>query len=89
MKYEDLERNAQYIRRDDMSPGDELQLVLQEDGDVCIQIYKEGHRMPAVLNIEFCTIGSGGGRSPHTIRALRELVLAIAKDNEENPIPCQ
>lgn len=83
MELGDIERNARYIRRDDMSPGDELQLVLQEDGDVCLTVFKEGR---GLVGIEFCTVGSGGGRSPHTLKALRELLLAIATDNEENPI---
>ena len=89
MELKDIKRDTQYTRRDDMSPTDQLQLVLQDDGDVCIGIYKEPQVSsigPVILDIEFCTIGTGGGKSPHTMKALRELVLAVAKDNEENPI---
>ena len=37
-------------------------------------------------DVEFCTIGAGGGRSHHTREALKNLIEAIQKDNEEFPI---
>ncbi len=37
-------------------------------------------------SVEFCFPGSGGGRSRHTLQALRALAEAMERDNEESPI---
>lgn len=76
-----------FSRRDDMGQG-VLQVLLQEDGDVCIGLHNDSSsaRDFKNLSVEFCTIGSGGGRSPNTLKALQDLVLAVAKDIDENPL---
>jgi hypothetical protein len=72
-----------------MSPRGRLRLLLQPDGDVIVVAIPDpddglfGGRMASV---EFCSVGSGGGRSPNTIRALRELAKAMEQDNAERAI---
>lgn len=76
-----------FSRRDDMGQG-VLQVLLQDDGDVCIGLHNAGDNVKNFknLSVEFCTIGSGGGKSPNTLKALQDLVLAVAKDTDENPL---
>jgi hypothetical protein len=47
------------------------------DGDVIVAI-NGGDQMAGV---EFCQCGIGGGRSPATLRALKELFIAMEQDN--------
>lgn len=72
-------------RREDMSPLGRLALFLQPDGDVIVTICPDPEA--AWQNsVEFCQPFSGGGRSPKTLKALRALADAMAKDNEARPI---
>jgi hypothetical protein len=76
-------------RPGDMHPITSLNVHLQDDGDVVLWV---GHpRFPSPdpdceKEVEFTTIGSGGGRSPHTYKALRNLIEAIKRDNDNEPI---
>ncbi len=74
-----LKHNEGYGRIGDMSPDDSLRLVLQEDGDVCVGMFAGG----LASGIEFCSVGSGGGKSPRTREALLRLMLAMKLDNED------
>ena len=68
-------------RRDDMNIGF-LRIHRQEDGDVCITGGgKNLSDQDVFASIEFCSIGSGGGRSPKTIEALRDLFNAMLEDS--------
>ena len=79
----EIEINKRYVRTEDMSPDGTLTVIFQPDGDGVVSVCNEkGHWS----TVEFCSPGSGGGRSPNTLRALRELALAIEKDNQERPI---
>lgn len=79
--------NTLYERVEDMSPDGKLQLIVQEDGDIIVSVIENHeHRGFQWASVEFCTLGSGGGRSRHTREALRALIIAIQKDNEERPI---
>lgn len=77
-------------RRDDMSPNNRLMVHQQEDGDMIIGIIpgsmEEFNRMGFTQSVEFCTIGMGGGRSPRTLHALRNLMAAMEEDNRDRPI---
>jgi hypothetical protein len=79
--------NTVYERVEDMSPDGKLFLIQQEDGDIVVTIASKdsGDRFQTAT-VEFCLPGSGGGRSSHTLKALRQLILAIQQDNEEWPI---
>ena len=74
-------------RPGDMHPTTSLNLHLQDDGDVVLWVGHPRYPMPdGEKEVEFTTIGSGGGRSPHTYKALRNLIEAIKKDNNHDPI---
>lgn len=65
-------------RKEDMSCIGQLTLFRQEDGDIVVGITdKEGY----MSSVEFCVPGSGGGKSPHTLKALSHLGIAMIKDN--------
>jgi hypothetical protein len=74
-------------RHEDMSPLGRLRLIIQQDGDilVCLVPDPDDYRRS---DVEFCTVGSGGGKSPHTLRALRALAEAMEQDNREHPFHC-
>jgi len=56
--------------------GGRLVLVVEDDGDVVLQI-----QQPAEAgHFEFCT-GAGGGRSPKVLRALKALAEAMEEEN--------
>ena len=82
-----MEPNKRYARREDMSPDGELTLLMQPDGDIIVvaQSTNEFGEYSETM-VEFCEIGSGGGRSHHTRKALVALAEAIEKDNKEKPI---
>lgn len=85
-----IERNERYERREDMSPDGKLGLIVQDDGDIIVYITRATDECkrrggPPMAGVEFCTVGSGGGRSPHTRKALFELIGAIARDNRGVP----
>lgn len=76
-------------RPEDMSPNGVLTLHVQPDGDVVLVITQNtdpmtGQPLHEVIEatVEFCT-HNGGGRSPRTLNALRELAVAMAKDNAD------
>lgn len=71
-------------RKEDMSPTGFLRLYMQPDGDVLISVMAENMHgeLRGPLCVEFCTY-AGGGRSPRTLKALRELMLAMAEDNAD------
>ena len=73
-------------RNEDMSVGGKLVLIQQNDGDVivCIQPDSEDRDYegsPFGVSVEFCSTGIGGGRSPRTLKALKQLIKAIDLDN--------
>lgn len=80
-------------RNEDMSPDARLKLFREEDGDIIVSIIPSTEKLRKnysfgleAMEVQFCTIGSGGGRSPHTRKALFALMEAIELDNKENPI---
>ena len=75
-------------RNEDMSPNGLLRLIKQDDGDVIVTVCSDPEDTlfgGTVASVEFCSCGSGGGKSPHTLKALRELFEAMRRDNEECP----
>lgn len=74
-------------RHEDMSRLGRLVLILQPDGDVIVAITPDPEaRSWERQSVEFCLPGSGGGRSPKTLRALKLLATAMKEDNAEHPI---
>lgn len=72
-------------RNEDMSRLGRLALLFQPDGDVIVAVRADPHATFRT-SVEFCLPGSGGGRSRHTLMALRELAEAMERDNAERPI---
>jgi hypothetical protein len=72
-------------RNEDMSPIGRLALLLQVDGDVIVVVMADPREF-SQTSVEFCQPFSGGGRSPHTLEALKDLAVAMERDNTENPI---
>ena len=67
-------------RLDDMSADAHLRVTLDGDNDVIVSVLdKDGG-----ASVEFCTPGSGGGKSTRTRQALIALMVAIEADNAEN-----
>jgi hypothetical protein len=66
-------------RHEDMSRTGRLRLTAQEDGDMCILVIDESGESAGV---EFC---ASGGRSPHTLQALRDLSHAMKRDADGIP----
>ena len=85
------------FRRGEMDTEKTLSLWIEEDGDIQIGIGKMPHGAPYYLReldedpnrnhsvMEFTCCGCGGGHSPHTRKALLDLILAMEKDNKESP----
>ncbi len=67
-------------RLEDMSVNGRLRLWLQDDGDVIVAIMQDNGKM---TDVEFCTPGAGGGGSPRTWAALRQLAVAMKEDNDD------
>lgn len=72
----------------DMEPGLSLSVGSSSDGDIFVSI-GTGRGFPItegdnVAFVQFCT-RQGGGRSPKTLEALRNLQQAIAEDNAAFP----
>lgn len=82
----EIENLKEYSRIEDMSPDGKLKLFIQNDGDIVVSIY--GRNMGEMISaqVEFCSTGSGGGRSPKTRDALVDLMRAIEEDNAKRPI---
>lgn len=75
-------------RKESMSPDGFLRLHIQQDGDVIVAIRSgenDGGLDPLLpfASVEFCTPFGGGGGSKYTHAALRNLALAMAKDNAD------
>jgi len=72
-------------RYEDMSQIGHLHLMLDDDGDVIISVAEQGldGLIEYTTNIEFCTIGQGGGGSMRTYQALRNLMVAMHEDNQD------
>lgn len=85
-KLQKIKRSHAYVRMGDMDCTSALCVYMQEDGDLVVWLGAPHFPNDEVKEVEFCTVGSGGGRSDHTRKALIDLILAIQKDNEENPI---
>lgn len=69
-------------RFEDMSPRGRLRVIQQDDGDMIIAIIPDLNAPIERQSVEFCT---SGGKSPRTLLALRDLMHAIALENEEKP----
>jgi hypothetical protein len=69
-------------RKHDMSPDGSLTVCADQSGDMCLSIFDDENK--CVANLEFCTRGSGGGGSPETHKALRELFVALVKDQHSS-----
>jgi hypothetical protein len=79
--------NRTVERYEDMTRLGRLRLIFQPDGDAIVAIVPDPDEPDwRSQSVEFCAVGAGGGRSPHTIRALRALAAAITRDNTETPI---
>jgi hypothetical protein len=68
------------IRREDMSPDGQLRVTLADDGDMHVAVMDGAGNS---VTVEFCSMGAGGGGSPRTNKALRDLFVAMAQDNED------
>jgi hypothetical protein len=76
-------------RNEDMSARGRLRLIQQADGDIIVAVQPERDGLiQSGESVEFCVPGAGGGRSSHTLAALRELMDAMERDNREHPISC-
>jgi hypothetical protein len=74
-------------RNEDMSARGRLRLIQQEDGDIIVAVQPEEKGLiQSGASVEFCVPGAGGGRSSHTLAALRALMDAMERDNQERPI---
>lgn len=84
LKEDESERWPKFVERvsrfEDMSPGGKITLHRQQDGDVIIEIVTDEFERAC---IEFCTPMTGGGQSPHTHKALCQLMVAMEKDEQE------
>lgn len=82
------ELNSRCVERhEDMSPVGTLKVIIEPDGDIIVAVTPDlDDPMQSSIfgyTVQFCTIGSGGGRSPRTRKALIELVNAMYQDNLE------
>lgn len=68
-------------RLEDMGSDGHLRVGLDESGDAYVEVF-DGK---ASASVEFCTPGSGGGRSSRTRMALVALMVAMEADNAERP----
>ncbi len=69
-------------RKEDMSPSGRLRLFKETDGDICVAVIDNEGNM---ADIQFCTVGMGGGKSGKTLAALNALALAMLEDNVAHP----
>ncbi len=83
-EYPEIKRMERYLRKEDMSPDGKLCMVMEDDGDICLSIIRGNNGRNR--DVQFCSVGSGGGKSRHTLEALRNLMKAIELDNQENPL---
>jgi hypothetical protein len=73
-------------RREDMSPDGFLSIVEINDGDMLLTIAegKLNGGIGKIVSAQFCTF-VGGGQSPRTLVALKQLAEALSLDNETCP----
>lgn len=70
-------------REEDMSPDGKLILFQQDDGDIIVTVQESLELLgPSRASVEFCIPGTGGGGSPETHRALRDLMEAMRADDD-------
>lgn len=85
-EYITLPINTIISRKGDMG-AETIELLIEDDGDISIALsngatdFKEFER----VSMQFCSPGMGGGKSPRTLKALRNLFIAIQEDNKEYP----
>src|SRR3989338_276290 len=77
-------------RIDEMSQGKmSLRIEIKPDSDIVVYIEEDGVQIEDERGnksrVEFCDTASGGGRSPHTRRALYGLFEAMKRDAKESP----
>ena len=81
--------NRDYCRVGDTSTDGKtpsLELTHQRDGDVIVRVVNEDASGSfSSPQVEFCATGAGGGRSFHTLNALRDLITAVDGDNDGVP----
>lgn len=73
-------------RREDMSPNGYMRLLMEQDGDIVVWIAEgedDGSPCRTFAQVQFTAPWGGGGRSPKTHAALRELMRAMAEDNRD------
>lgn len=68
-------------RMHDMGPDGFIRVLFDVDSDVIVELF-DGQ---ASASVEFCTVGSGGGKSPRTREALIALMVAMEADNAADP----
>lgn len=72
---------AQEVARiGDMDQRHALRVGFDGDGDIYLST-----TAPPGSGVEFCTTGTGGGKSPNTYNALVALMVAIEADNQQDP----
>ena len=74
-------------RYEDMSPKGYLRLIEEPDGDLIISIVSDPEEIQLSalgISCQFCMPIFGGGKSPHTRKALLALFEAMELDNKEN-----
>ncbi len=71
-------------RKGDMGEPMRLELFTDSDGDIYVAVLPNDHVFSEHC-VEFCVPGTGGGRSPRTYEALRNLMTAMAEDQKEIP----
>lgn len=74
-------------RKEDMSPDGFLEVFVDTDNnDIHVSVFSDDRCGDTVYaSVEFCCVGFGGGQSPRTREALRNLAEAMRLDNEEKP----
>lgn len=71
----------------DMDPGDFLEIIKQDDGDLVVVVRGKDISGETVrVSVEFCAGAGGGGRSMRTRHAIELLMSAMEEDNKTNPI---
>lgn len=71
-------------RFEDMTQRGRLRIWQQDDGDMIVEIVPDPDKPPEyAASAEFCSPGTGGGKSPRTVMALRVLMRAMAEDNAD------
>jgi len=68
-----------------MDPKSCLHIYRDASGDIIVRVleFDSDGRMKAVAEVEFCTIGQGGGQSPLTFEALLIVIDAMKADDRE------